>query len=90
MDRKTRRAVVAVVAPFDLRRRNRRRGALPMACEGGYRTASDLRLSAVNSPGFSRAKVTRIESIAGIFNESTGSVDLLTLFLSAVLLSASL
>src|SRR5262245_29233712 len=64
MDRKTRWEAVAVAAPFDVRWRNRRRGALPLACEGGYRTASDLRLPAVDSPGFSRAKVTTIESSA--------------------------
>src|SRR5262245_3184691 len=64
MDRKTRREAVAVAAPFNLRWRNRRRGALPLACEGGYRTASDLWLRAFDSPGFSCAEVTTIEPFA--------------------------
>src|SRR5262249_10670978 len=64
MDRKTRWEALAVAAPFDLRWCNRRRGALPLACEGGYRTAADLWLPAVDSPGLSCASVLTTESSA--------------------------
>src|SRR5262249_18865422 len=64
MDRKTRWEALAVAAPFDLRWCDRRRGALPLACEGGYRTAADLWLPPVDSPGVSCTSLTTIESSA--------------------------
>ena len=72
MDRKTRREALAVAAPSDLRWRNRRRRALPLASEGGYPAAPHLWLVAVNSSGFSCTPVTTIESSTIILDDQIG------------------
>src|SRR5262245_47135589 len=72
MDRKTRREGLAVAAPFDLRWRNRRRGALSLACEGGYPASPHLWLVAVDSSGFSCASVITIESPTIIPDDEIG------------------
>src|SRR5262249_21183184 len=92
MDRKTRWEPLAVAAPFDVRWSNRRRGALPLACEGGYATAPDLWLPTVDSAGLSCASVTTIESSSwhSYWKHSFGPSSDVSSFGSAISIIASI